>query len=175
MTAAFGVCPAEAIAAVIEACKDGAKVVDLCKIGDDVINKCVCSSCCLQQELLLLLLLLLWTQPPSAAATTARLSSNHECTSIFFSTSSAVHVALLQQLDAAASCRSRPQRITTNTKLGACRECAKSFKGKQIEKGVAFPTCVSPNRCVKQHCSSAAIHSSQRYARLAHGTWLQSQ
>lgn len=27
-----------------------------------------------------------------------------------------------------------------------CRECAKSFKGKQIEKGVAFPTCVSPNR-----------------------------
>lgn len=41
MTAAFGVCSAEAIAAVIEACKDGAKVVDLCKIGDDVINKCV--------------------------------------------------------------------------------------------------------------------------------------
>uniref|UniRef100_A0A383VYP8 Peptidase M24 domain-containing protein n=2 Tax=Tetradesmus obliquus TaxID=3088 RepID=A0A383VYP8_TETOB len=56
----------KAIAAVIEACKDGAKVVDLCKIGDDVINK----------------------------------------------------------------------------------ECAKSFKGKQIEKGVAFPTCVSPNSIV---------------------------
>lgn len=28
------------------------------------------------------------------------------------------------------------------------RECAKSFKGKQIEKGVAFPTCVSPNSIV---------------------------
>ncbi|KAF6260545.1 peptidase M24, structural domain-containing protein [Scenedesmus sp. NREL 46B-D3] len=56
----------KAIAAVIEACKDGAKVVDLCKVGDDVINK----------------------------------------------------------------------------------ECAKSFKGKQIEKGVAFPTCVSPNSIV---------------------------
>ena len=41
MTAALCVCSAEAIAAVIEACKDGAKVVDLCKIGDDVINKCV--------------------------------------------------------------------------------------------------------------------------------------
>jgi methionine aminopeptidase len=51
-TAAFGVCFAEAIAAVIEACKDGAKVVDLCKIGDDVINKCVRSSCCLQPTLL---------------------------------------------------------------------------------------------------------------------------
>jgi methionine aminopeptidase len=61
MTAAFGVCPAEAIAAVIEACKDGAKVVDLCKIGDDLINKCVGSSCYLQQELLLLVLLWLWT------------------------------------------------------------------------------------------------------------------
>jgi curved DNA binding protein len=56
----------KAIAAVIEACKDGAKVVDLCKVGDDVITK----------------------------------------------------------------------------------ECAKSFKGKQIEKGVAFPTCVSPNSIV---------------------------
>ena len=30
---------AEAIAAVVEACKDGAKVVDLCRVGDDVINK----------------------------------------------------------------------------------------------------------------------------------------
>lgn len=56
----------KAIAAVVEAAKDGAKVVDLCRIGDDVINK----------------------------------------------------------------------------------ECAKSFKGKQIEKGVAFPTCVSPNSIV---------------------------
>jgi hypothetical protein len=28
-----------------------------------------------------------------------------------------------------------------------CSETAKSFKGKQIDKGVAFPTCVSPNRC----------------------------
>eukprot|EP00878_Enallax_costatus_P000747 GHUV01000864.1.p1 GENE.GHUV01000864.1~~GHUV01000864.1.p1 ORF type:complete len:391 (+),score=130.92 GHUV01000864.1:106-1278(+) len=56
----------KAIAAVIEACKDGATVVELCKTGDDVINK----------------------------------------------------------------------------------ECAKSFKGKQIEKGVAFPTCVSPNSIV---------------------------
>jgi hypothetical protein len=30
---------AEAITAVVEAAKDGAKVVDLCRIGDDVINK----------------------------------------------------------------------------------------------------------------------------------------
>jgi predicted transcriptional regulator len=30
---------AEAIVAVVEAAKDGAKVVDLCRIGDDVINK----------------------------------------------------------------------------------------------------------------------------------------
>jgi methionine aminopeptidase len=30
---------AEALAAVVEACKDGAKCVDLCRIGDDVINK----------------------------------------------------------------------------------------------------------------------------------------
>jgi hypothetical protein len=51
MTAAFGVCFAEAIAAVIEACKDGAKVVDLCKVGDDVITKCVLSSCWLQAAL----------------------------------------------------------------------------------------------------------------------------
>ncbi len=29
----------EAIAAVIEAAKDGAKVVELCRIGDDVITK----------------------------------------------------------------------------------------------------------------------------------------
>eukprot|EP00775_Hariotina_reticulata_P003729 gene3729-3990_t len=56
----------KAIAAVIDACKDGAKVVDLCKIGDDAINK----------------------------------------------------------------------------------ECANIFKGKAIEKGVAFPTCVSPNSIV---------------------------
>jgi methionine aminopeptidase len=35
------------------------------------------------------------------------------------------------------------------------RECAKSFKGKQIEKGVAFPTCVSPNSIVG-HFSPAA-------------------
>jgi methionine aminopeptidase len=27
----------EAIAAVLEACKEGAKVVDLCKLGDDII------------------------------------------------------------------------------------------------------------------------------------------
>jgi methionine aminopeptidase len=27
-----------------------------------------------------------------------------------------------------------------------CRECANIFKGKQIEKGIAFPTCVSINR-----------------------------
>jgi curved DNA binding protein len=56
----------KAIAAVVEACKDGAKIVDLCKLGDDTINK----------------------------------------------------------------------------------ECANIFKGKQIEKGVAFPTCVSPNSIV---------------------------
>jgi hypothetical protein len=30
---------AEALAAVVEATKDGAKVVDLCRIGDDVITK----------------------------------------------------------------------------------------------------------------------------------------
>ena len=30
---------AEAIAAVIAACKDGAKVLDLCNLGDSVINK----------------------------------------------------------------------------------------------------------------------------------------
>ncbi len=38
-----------------------------------------------------------------------------------------------------------------------CRECAKSFKGKQIEKGVAFPTCVSPNRYA---ADSTSQHSS---------------
>jgi len=31
-----------------------------------------------------------------------------------------------------------------------CRECANIFKGKAIEKGVAFPSCVSPNRCEQQ-------------------------
>ena len=30
----------------------------------------------------------------------------------------------------------------------AARECAVIFKGKTIEKGVAFPTCVSINQCV---------------------------
>lgn len=33
--------------------------------------------------------------------------------------------------------------------------CAGIFKGKQIEKGVAFPTCVSPNNVVG-HLSPAA-------------------
>lgn len=28
-----------------------------------------------------------------------------------------------------------------------CRATQKVFKGKKIEKGVAFPTCVSVNRC----------------------------
>lgn len=56
----------KAIAAVVAAAKDGAKIVDLCRAGDDVITK----------------------------------------------------------------------------------ECANIFKGKQIEKGVAFPTCVSPNAVV---------------------------
>ena len=30
---------AEAIAAVVDACKDGANVVDVCRVGDDVIQK----------------------------------------------------------------------------------------------------------------------------------------
>ena len=28
-----------------------------------------------------------------------------------------------------------------------CRAVGKMFKGKNIEKGVAFPTCVSVNKC----------------------------
>lgn len=44
---------AEAIAAVVEACKDGAKIVDLCKLGDDTINKWVqCSKACCDAVLL---------------------------------------------------------------------------------------------------------------------------
>ncbi len=31
---------AEALAAVVVACKDGAKIVDVCNVGDDLINKC---------------------------------------------------------------------------------------------------------------------------------------
>jgi methionine aminopeptidase len=40
--------------------------------------------------------------------------------------------------------------------LLCCSEVAKSFKGKQIDKGVAFPTCVSPNRCVAGGCVCAS-------------------
>ena len=29
-----------------------------------------------------------------------------------------------------------------------CREVANFYKGKNVDKGVAFPTCVSVNRCV---------------------------
>ena len=28
----------------------------------------------------------------------------------------------------------------------ACRAAAKNFKGKKLEKGVAFPTCISVNK-----------------------------
>lgn len=32
------------------------------------------------------------------------------------------------------------------------KECASVFKGKQIDKGVAFPTCVSANAAVGHVC-----------------------
>lgn len=62
---------------------------------------------------------------------------------------------LLNQLAMSQAVWARSALLTSGTpaRVGpsvrtilCCRECAKSFKGKQIEKGVAFPTCVSPNR-----------------------------
>ena len=43
-----------------------------------------------------------------------------------------------------------------------CRATGREFKGKNIEKGIAFPTCLSVNRwgavlqqaCTKQHCNA---------------------
>jgi methionine aminopeptidase len=37
-----------------------------------------------------------------------------------------------------------------------CRECGNIFKGKQIEKGIAFPTCVSINRCAADSSGSSS-------------------
>lgn len=38
-----------------------------------------------------------------------------------------------------------------------CRAVAKVFKGKTIEKGVAFPTCVSVNKCaITRHIVTAS-------------------
>ena len=42
-----------------------------------------------------------------------------------------------------------------NHPLHASSACAKVFKGKKIEKGVAFPTCVSPNSVVGHFCPLA--------------------
>lgn len=36
----------------------------------------------------------------------------------------------------------------TRTHTTHNRECATVFKGKKIEKGIAFPTCVAPNAVV---------------------------
>ncbi len=36
--------------------------------------------------------------------------------------------------------------MVLNARLAVRRECEKIFKGKNLEKGVAFPTCVSANR-----------------------------
>ena len=37
-----------------------------------------------------------------------------------------------------------------------CRAVAKVFKGKTIEKGIAFPTCVSVNKCARLPCALLA-------------------
>jgi hypothetical protein len=53
-----------------------------------------------------------------------------------------------------------------------CREVLNIFKGKQIEKGIAFPTCISANGCVSgkggqscfwlMPCASAAERVARR-------------
>ena len=49
--------------------------------------------------------------------------------------------------------------LTANCVPCACgRAVSKCFKGKEIEKGVAVPTCVSINKCVRQqHWAATAI------------------
>lgn len=44
-----------------------------------------------------------------------------------------------------------PHPVFSLTRSPTCRGVAKEFKGKDVEKGIAVPTCVSVNQCVGHH------------------------
>jgi hypothetical protein len=45
------------------------------------------------------------------------------------------------------ACLNRPSADVNGVYEGVCcRAAAKNFKGKKLEKGVAFPTCISVNK-----------------------------
>jgi methionine aminopeptidase len=91
---------ADALAAVIAACKAGAKIVDLCDLGDNFMNECV---------------------PPLHV------------------TSMLIALFVFAQL-------AYPPLVLTRLPIHFCSACNKEFKGKDIEKGIAVPTCISVNK-----------------------------
>ena len=120
--------PAAAMAAVIEACKAGAKVVDVCEKGDSIMVECV----------------------PGGWRRAALVQRQHS------------HAQRLRSMrrrgrkGRPASQQGGCQRASVGLALlgltpppppaGCCRGVGKEFQGKEIEKGIAVPTCISVNK-----------------------------
>jgi methionine aminopeptidase len=48
----------------------------------------------------------------------------------------------------------RPSISPPHTRHPRDRQAAKAFKASKVDKGIAFPTCVSVNECVGNHSPS---------------------
>lgn len=142
------------MAAVIEACKAGSKVVDICEKGDSIMVECVPQRAARGRLCLAAARAAGEQQHPRAApklqltgtATTgaarARRCVARPCCGCWqaagHGASGCLHCVPALGLRLAGQHALLPARL--------CRGVGKEFKGKEIEKGIAVPTCISVNK-----------------------------